>query len=52
MKRDEKSRADMASVRFFFVTLPSKDSEITPSRQKKETSFFVLRSTFRNFVRI
>ena len=25
------------------------DGEITPSRQKKQTSFFVLLSTFRNF---
>ena len=28
------------------------DREVTPYRQKKETSFFVLRSTFRNFVTI
>lgn len=33
----------------FPVTLPSKDGEITSSLQKKETSFFVMRPTFRNF---
>ena len=33
----------------FFRNFAIKDGEITPSRQKKETSFFVLLSTFRNF---
>ena len=43
-------------LKVFFVTLPSKMAnffallkETSPSRQKKETSFFVLLSTFRNF---
>jgi len=34
---------------YFFRNFAIKDGEITPSRQKKETSFFVLPSTFRNF---
>ena len=33
----------------FFRNFAIKDGELTPSRQKKETSFFVLCSTFRNF---
>ena len=46
MKR--KSRFPFAFLSFF-VTLPIKDSELTPSRQKKEWILFVLLSTFRNF---
>jgi hypothetical protein len=33
----------------YFRNFAIKDGELTPSRQKKETSFFVLRSIFRNF---
>ncbi|MBR5990085.1 MAG: hypothetical protein IK003_11240, partial [Prevotella sp.] len=32
----------------FFVTLRSFDREVTTSRQKKETSFFVFQALFRN----
>jgi len=32
-----------------FMNSAIRDGEITPARQKKETSFFVLLSTFRNF---
>jgi len=32
-----------------FVFFAVCNGEITPSRQKKETSFFVMLSTFRNF---
>ena len=42
------------SLRFFllshiFRNFAVCDGEFTPSRQKKESSFFVLLSTFRNF---
>ena len=33
----------------FFRNFTTKSREVTPSLQKKETTFFVLLSTFRNF---
>jgi len=33
----------------FFRNFASKPGEVTPSRKKKQTSCFVLLSTFRNF---
>jgi len=46
---EKKKQAFLLHFARFFVILRFFEREITLFRQKKETSFFVLLSTFRNF---
>ena len=48
-KEIEKKDTFSFYISLVFNIFAISDSEITLSRQKKETSFFVLRSTFRKF---
>ena len=48
-KETEKKDTFSFYISLVFNIFAISDGEITLSRQKKETSFFVLRSTFRKF---
>ena len=47
--RYDKIVNEVLKTRLFFRIFALCKREVTPSQQKKETSFFVLRSTFRIF---